>query len=196
MKHTHKILGLTAALAFGSSAVLAQSGNAGTGLPSFSGTTIGGNFGSLIGSYSGSPGAVKGSNPFAGVDMGSLFGSFGRPGAGTNMPTLPADIKIPPNFNAADLAAAFSKASAHIPKEHASDYANAVQTMLQKFDTMRDQFIADRNSLIEKFKGAKSDEERKVLIDQLKADSAEQRALGKQIREELKKLREQRATGG
>lgn len=68
--------------------------------------------------------------------------------------------------------------------------------MLLKFDASRDQFIADRKALLAKLEAAKTDAERKAILEQLKTENAEQRGLGKEIRDELKKVREQRKSGG
>ena len=92
------------------------------------------------------------------------------------------------------------KAAPHTPNEHASDVAKAIQAALQKFDATRDQFIADRKALLDKLAAATTEEEKKAVIDQLKADhQAEKDArkqLGKEIRDELKSLRQQRKNGG
>jgi hypothetical protein len=76
--------------------------------------------------------------------------------------------------------------------------SETVRTLLQDFATKREQYIAERKALIEKLKTA-TDAEKKQILDQLKADQQaridEQRELAKQIRDELKKLREARKSG-
>ncbi|MBS0663703.1 MAG: hypothetical protein JSR48_10605 [Verrucomicrobia bacterium] len=88
----------------------------------------------------------------------------------------------------------------HTPALQASDVAKAVAAILQQFDAKRDQAIADRQALIEKIKAATTDAERQALMTQLRTEMAAHReemaALGKQIREELRKLRQQRQGGG
>lgn len=68
--------------------------------------------------------------------------------------------------------------------------------MLLKFDASRDQFMAERKALLAKLEAAKTEAERKAILEQLKTENAEQRGLGKEIRDELKKVREQRKSGG
>ena len=84
------------------------------------------------------------------------------------------------------------------PNENASQRAKDVHAVLDQFKTLREGYLAERKALLEKLKTAK-DDEKKAILDQLKADSAkreeEERALGKQIRDELKSLRETRKGG-
>lgn len=92
------------------------------------------------------------------------------------------------------------KAAPHTVNDHASDNAKAVQAGLQKFDAQRDALIAERKALLDKLAAAKTDAERKAILDQLKAENEarheEQKALGKEIRDEIKKQREARKSGG
>jgi hypothetical protein len=73
-----------------------------------------------------------------------------------------------------------------------------VRGLLTDFKTKRDAYIAERKALVEKLKGA-TDAERKQILADLRAEQQsridDQRALAKQIRDELKKLREQRKSG-
>ncbi|MEY4939811.1 MAG: hypothetical protein RIQ93_1546 [Verrucomicrobiota bacterium] len=81
------------------------------------------------------------------------------------------------------------------PNEKASDNAKAVHVLLDQFKTQREQFIASRKVLIEKLKSATGDD-RKAILDELRADQQnrvdEQRAMGKEIRDEVKKLRDRK----
>lgn len=92
------------------------------------------------------------------------------------------------------------KAAPHTPNPNSSANAQAVQTILQKFDANRDQYMADRKALLDKLATATTDADRQAILDELKADKAankEQRTqLGKEIRDELKTLRQQRKSGG
>ncbi len=92
------------------------------------------------------------------------------------------------------------KAAPHTPNPNSSANAQAVQTILQKFDANRDQYMADRKALLDKLATATTDADRQAILDELKADQAankEQRTqLGKEIRDELKTLRQQRKSGG
>src|SRR5437016_3802368 len=112
-------------------------------------------------------------------------GATDNPGTATTTTTPPTTPPATPG-----------KAAPHTVNEHASDNAKAVQAVLQKFDATRDQIIADRKALIDKLQAAKTDAERKAILDQLRTENSDQRALGKEIRDELKKLRDQRAKGG
>ncbi len=84
------------------------------------------------------------------------------------------------------------------PNENASDNAKAVHALLDQFKAQRDQFLAARQALVDKLKTATADE-RKAILDQLRAEQQarveDQRALGKQIRDELKNLHRTK-TGG
>jgi hypothetical protein len=92
------------------------------------------------------------------------------------------------------------KANPHTPNPNSSATAQAVQTILQKFDANRDQFMAERKALLDKLAAATTDADRKAILEQLKTDlqaEKEQRSqLGKEIRDELKNLRQQRKSGG
>lgn len=84
------------------------------------------------------------------------------------------------------------------PNENASQNAKDVHLVLEQFRTLREGYLAQRKELLEKLKGA-NDEEKKKILEQLRVESAsrdeEERALGKQIRDDLKKLRDARKTG-
>lgn len=88
----------------------------------------------------------------------------------------------------------------HQLNPNSSAIAQAVQNILQKFDLNRDQLMAERKALLDKLSAATTDAEKRAILSQLKADLAADKAqraqLGKEIREELKKLREQRRGGG
>lgn len=84
--------------------------------------------------------------------------------------------------------------------ENASDNAKAVQTLLNAFDAKRDAFIAERQKLVDQLAAAKTDAERAKILEDMKKEQElrqdEQRDLAKEIRGQLKSLREQRKTGG
>ena len=93
------------------------------------------------------------------------------------------------------------KGTPHTVNENASDNAKAIQAVLKTFDAKRDALAAERKALIEKLEAAKTDLEKKAILDQLhteqQAQAEERRALGKEMRNELKKIRDQRkSTGG
>lgn len=92
------------------------------------------------------------------------------------------------------------RSAPHTVNENASDNAKAVQAVLRQFDAKRDAMAAERKALIEKLNAATTEAERKAILEQLRtekqAQADEQRALGKEIREELRKVRDQRKTGG
>lgn len=124
----------------------------------------------------------------------------------THCLTLPAGLLIsslafgadtpskPVGNRPADVPPAMTPPAAR-PNENASDNAKAVHVLLDQFKTQREQFIASRKALLEKLKSATGDD-RKAILDELRADQQsrveEQRAMGKEIRDEVKKLREQK----
>jgi hypothetical protein len=73
-------------------------------------------------------------------------------------------------------------------------------TVIRQFDLKRDQAMAERKALIDQLAAAKTETERQAIITQLRsetqAEREQQATLGKQIREELRKLREERRSGG
>lgn len=85
------------------------------------------------------------------------------------------------------------------PAENASPTAKAVHKVIADFQTQRDQYLTQRKTLLEQLKTA-NDAERKTILEQLRTENEkraeEERVLGKQIRDELKRLREERKTTG
>jgi Spy/CpxP family protein refolding chaperone len=83
--------------------------------------------------------------------------------------------------------------------QHRSENAEALHGLLNQFREQRDQYIAARQALMQRLRTC-TDAERQQILEQLRLENqarvAEQRALGKQIRDELRRLREQRRTGG
>jgi hypothetical protein len=70
---------------------------------------------------------------------------------------------------------------------------------MDQFTAKRDAMIKDRQALLDQLKNATADE-RKAILDQMQAQQKDlletQRALGRQIREELRKLRQSQPAGG
>lgn len=87
-------------------------------------------------------------------------------------------------------------ANPHTANPNASERAKDVQAALQKFDAERDAYIAERKALLDKLAAAKTEAERKAILEEIRAAKADRPQLGKEMREELKKLREQRKGGG
>jgi hypothetical protein len=83
--------------------------------------------------------------------------------------------------------------------QNRSENAEALHGLLNQFREQRDQYITARQALMERLRTC-TDAERQQILEQLRLENqarvAEQRALGKQIRDELRRLREQRRTGG
>lgn len=105
-------------------------------------------------------------------------------------PTPPTpDPKTPPGLD-----------KRHTPNENASENAKAVQTLLKAFDDRREQLMLERKMLLQKLEGANTEAEKKGILEQLRLEQQtrqeEQRALRREIGEELKKLRDQRKGGG
>jgi hypothetical protein len=73
-----------------------------------------------------------------------------------------------------------------------------LQKLIQQFNTRRDAIIADREALLNQLKSA-TEEQRKALLEKMQSQQKDlvdaQRALAKQIRDEMRKLR-QAAPGG
>ncbi len=74
-----------------------------------------------------------------------------------------------------------------------------VQKLINQFSTKRDTLIADRQALVNQLKGATADQ-RKAILEKMQAQEKElvdtQRALGKQLRDELRQLRLDQLTTG
>jgi hypothetical protein len=70
-----------------------------------------------------------------------------------------------------------------------------VHVIIEAFQAQRDQYLTERKALLEKLETASETEKAKILEDLRKEKQArevEERSLGKQIREDLKKLRGER----
>lgn len=148
------------------------------------GTTTGtGTTGGTTGSGTGTGTTTTNTGNTTGTTTGTGTGTS----TGTNTGTMTK--KTPPGVE-----------KRHTPNEHASDRAKAVQAMLLKFDASRETFMAERKALIAQLEAAKTEEEKKAILAELKTDMEarheEQRTLRREIGEELKKLREQRKAGG
>ena len=74
-----------------------------------------------------------------------------------------------------------------------------VQKAMDQFSAKRDAIIAGRQALIDKLKSATA-EQRQAILAQMQAQQKDlletQRELGKQIRDELRKLRQSQPVGG
>jgi len=74
-----------------------------------------------------------------------------------------------------------------------------VQKLIDRFSAKRDTLIADRQALVNQLKGATADQ-RKAILEKMQAQEKElvdaQRALGKQLRDDLRKLRQDQLVGG
>jgi hypothetical protein len=74
-----------------------------------------------------------------------------------------------------------------------------VQKAIDQFNAKRDAMIADRQAMLDRLKNATA-EDKKAILDQMQAQQKDlldaQRALGRQIRDELRKLRQSQPPGG
>lgn len=74
-----------------------------------------------------------------------------------------------------------------------------VKAAMDQFSAKRDAMLKDRQALFDQLKNA-TDEQRKAILAQMKAQEKDmletQRALGRQIRDELRKLRQGQPAGG
>jgi len=74
-----------------------------------------------------------------------------------------------------------------------------VQKLVDQFSAKRDTMIADRQALVNQLKAAATADQRKAILEKMQAQEKElvdaQRALGKQLRDELRKLRQDQLVG-
>jgi len=74
-----------------------------------------------------------------------------------------------------------------------------VKAAMDQFSAKRDAMIKERQALLDQLKNATA-EQRKAILDQMQAQQKDlletQRALGRQIRDELRKLRQSQPAGG
>ena len=104
----------------------------------------------------------------------------------------------------AGTAGAFGAEATAVSAEKASAKAAApapadVQKLIEQFNAQRDSVIADRQALLNQLKNATADQ-RKAILEKLQAQQKDlveaQRALGKQIRDDLRNLRPTSAPSG
>jgi acyl-CoA reductase-like NAD-dependent aldehyde dehydrogenase len=112
--------------------------------------------------------------------------------AQTTAPTTPTTPTTPPAPPVIPVQPPGSPKMGKGPNENASANAKAVHAVIQQFREQRDQYLTERKAMLEKLKTATA-EEKKAIMEQLREDKtareADERSLGKQIREELKTLR-------
>jgi len=86
------------------------------------------------------------------------------------------------------------------PDDNASETAKAVTAVVQQFEAARAKAIDDRKALITQLEAAKTETDREAILAKLKAETQAERdqqaMLGKQVRDELKKVRDTRAKPG
>lgn len=70
-----------------------------------------------------------------------------------------------------------------------------VKKDMEKFNAQRDEMLANRQSLVNQLKTA-TDEQRKAILEKMKELGDAQRELSKQIREDLRKLRQGQGSSG
>jgi hypothetical protein len=82
--------------------------------------------------------------------------------------------------------------------ERGSEQSQAVRALLRQFQERRQQFIAERHELVKKLQGL-PEAERKQILEELRLQQQgrveEHRALAREIREEMRRMREQRREG-
>ena len=110
-------------------------------------------------------------------------------------PTIPTPPTTPPAPPVTPVQPSGGPKMGKGPNENASANAKAVHAVIQQFREQRDQYLTERKAMLEKLKTATA-EEKKAIMEQLREDKtareADERTLGKQIREELKSLRGER----
>lgn len=197
MRTTHRIflialfsamtaLGLGAQTTGGTTSGGTTTGGTTTGGATTGGTTTGGT--TTGGSVPGGTPTPDNSGKAKGKDTGSTS-------AGTTGGTTTGGTTTPPQGNALGK----DKEKVKGPNENASDTAKAVHAVIDQFRAQRDDYLAERRALLEKLKTA-TDAEKKAILEQLRTESRaredDERSLGKQIRDELKKLRDERKSSG
>lgn len=169
MKKINRITLLALFAALAATGLQAQTTGTTTGTPT--GTTTGGTT---------SGGTTTGGTTTGGTTTGGSTTGGSTTGTTTTTPTTGGNAK------------GKDKEKEKGPNENASQRAKDVHEVLAQFRTLREDYLAERKALLEKLKTAKEDE-KKAILDQLRADSSkrdeEERALGKQIRDELKSAR-------
>jgi type IV pilus biogenesis protein CpaD/CtpE len=70
-----------------------------------------------------------------------------------------------------------------------------VKKDIERFSSQRDAMLAERQALVNQLKTA-TDEQRKAIIEKMKELGDTQRELSKQIRDDLRKLRQGQGTSG
>lgn len=74
-----------------------------------------------------------------------------------------------------------------------------VKKSIDQFNAKRDAMIANRQAMLDQLKNATADQ-KKAILEQMQAQQKDlleaQRALGRQIRDELRKLRQSQPVGG
>lgn len=79
------------------------------------------------------------------------------------------------------------------PEIAANGSSSDLSKLIDQFNKRRDSMLADRQALLDQLKNATA-EQRKQILDKMQAQQKDlieaQRALGKQIRDEMRKLRE------
>ena len=88
---------------------------------------------------------------------------------------------------------------ADIAKAAGAAQSADVQKLIDQFSAKRDTMIADRQALVNQLKAAATADQRKAILEKMQAQEKElvdaQRALGKQLRDELRKLRQDQLVG-
>jgi flagellar motility protein MotE (MotC chaperone) len=101
-------------------------------------------------------------------------------------------------FAATAGAAESAKDAAVAAKANATNPAD-IQALLKQFNAKRDSMLADRQALLDQLKGATA-EQRKQILEKMKAQQKDlieaQRAIGRQLRDEMRKLQQPAAPGG
>ena len=105
---------------------------------------------------------------------------------------------ITPVFLVAFLAVSVGVRAADAPAKTAAPAPAEVQKAMDQFSAKRDAMIKEHQALFEQLKSATA-EQRKAILDQMQAQQKDlleaQRALGRQIRDDLRKLRQSQPPG-
>lgn len=100
-----------------------------------------------------------------------------------------AALAVTAGLQAADAPADKSQAKA------AAQSATDVKKDMEKFNAQRDAMLAERQALINQLKNA-TEAQRKAILEKMKEIGDSQRELSKQIREDIRKLRQSQGSSG
>lgn len=98
-------------------------------------------------------------------------------------------------LSAASCLQAADSAADKFQVKSAAPAASDVKKDMDKFNAQRDAMLAERQALLNQLRTA-TEEQRKVILDKMKEIGEAQRELSRQIRDDLRKLRQGQGSNG